>query len=265
MLLGPKSLWLVAVALLLGSLPVIAQSPKPETSRNNLSLDEIVTRMEVARVRNKQMPPFLLTREYKMFHGDEARPESQVKAEINVVPPHQRDYRIVESSGNDRGEKVVRKILDHEATVEKSDHSATALVRENYEFADLGRETFKGVNCYVLGLKARREETGLLNGRAWIDPKTFDILKMEGTLAKSPSWWVKDVNVVVNFGQMAGVWTQISSDAMANVRMLGRYTIQGRALNIQTGDALAMNARPRRPTERYHNGVPATFIYGTRR
>lgn len=262
MLSGPKSLWLVAAALLC-SLPLIGQTQKPEDHR--LSLDEIVTRMETARAHNKQTPPFLLTREYKMFHGEETTPEAQVKAEINVVPPHERDYRILQSSGNDRGEKVVRKILDHEAAAEKTDHSPTAIVPDNYEFSDQGREMFEGVNCYILGLKARREEPSLVNGRAWIDPNTFAIRKMEGTLAKSPSWWVKNVNVIVHFGDMGGVWIQTSSNAVADLRVLGKYSVEGRALDLQTGNAVAMNTAPHKAAEHHHRDLPATFIYGGRR
>lgn len=258
MLSGPKrSAWLVLAAIFVSTLPIIAHSQsKPE--HQQLTLDQVVARMEQARIRNKQTPPFLLTREYQMFHGDDATPASDVKAQISVVPPSVRDYRIISAEGNDRGEKVVRKILEHEAAAEKAHPSPTAVTRENYDFADQGRQMLEGVNCYVLGLKPKREESSLVEGRAWVDPNTFAVRKIEGKMAKSPSWWVKDVDLVVTFGEIGGVWIQTASHAVADVRVVGKYTVLGRAIDVQTANAEAANIQP---AKRIRN-FPATFVYG---
>lgn len=266
MLSGPqRSIWLALAAIFVSTLPIIAHSQSKPVARaeaEHLTVDQVVTRMEEARLRNKQTPPFLLTREYQMFHGDEAKPASQVKAQINVVPPSERDYKIIESEGNDRGEKVVRKILEHEAAAEKAHPSPTAVTRENYDFTDQGHEMFEGVNCYVLGLKPKREEPSLVDGRAWVDPNTFAVRKIEGKMAKSPSWWVKDVDVVVNFGEIGGLWMQTASHAVADVRVIGRYTVLSRALDVQTASAEAVNLPPKK-LEHRHN-LPAAFVYAHR-
>ena len=260
---GPQpSVWLVlAATVIVSTLPVIAHSqnkPGTKVDASNLTLDQIVMRMEQERIRNKQTPPFLLTREYKLFHGDDSQPTSDVKAEISVLTPSQRDYKIVASAGNERGEKVVRKILAHEAAAEKVTPSPTGIIRDNYDFTSLGREVFQGVNCYVLGLNPKRQEPGLIEGRAWIDPNTFAIRKIEGKMSKSPSWWVKDVDLVINFGEIGGLWMQTDSQAVADVRIIGKYTVLGRALNVLTGNAEAVNLSP----AKHHNSLPATFVYG---
>ena len=265
MLSGPK-IWLFLAALFIGTLPIIAHTqtkPGNQVQSEHLTLDQVVDRMEQARLHNKQTVPFLLTREYQMFHGEEATPASQVKAQISVVPPSVRDYKIIESQGSDRGEIVVLKILVHEAAAEKLNPSPTAIVRDNYDFTDAGRQMFEGVSCYILGLKPKREEPSLIEGRAWVDPVTFAIRKIEGKLAKSPSWWVKDVNLVINFGEIGGVWMQTASHAVADVRVAGKYTVLGRALDVQTADSVAMNtSAPKKAFERRHN-LPAAFLYGT--
>jgi hypothetical protein len=267
LLSGPKSsVWLVILALAVSTIPVIAHSqakPEVHAQARPLSLDEIVTHMEQERLRNKQTPPFLLTRQYQMFHGEEQTPASQVKAQISVVPPSERDYKIIETEGSDRGEKVVRKILDHEAAAEKLNPSPTAIVRGNYDFTDQGRQMFEGVNCYVLGLKPKREEPSLIEGKAWIDPNTFAVRKIEGRMAKSPSWWVKDVDLVVNFGEVGGLWMQTASHAVADVRVIGRYTVQGRVLDVQTATSEAANIPPKRSERRSRAAIPATLLYGT--
>jgi len=169
-----------------------------------------------------------------------------VTAEINVVPPSQRDFKIVESKGNDRGEKVVRKILEHEAQAEKVHPSPTAVTRDNYDFALAGREDFEGVSCYLLELKPKRQEPSLVEGRAWVDPETFAVRKIEGKMSKSPSWWVKEVNLVINFGEIGGIWTQTASHAVADVRVIGKYTVTGQALTVQTAASVASNVAPQK-------------------
>ncbi len=224
------------IALLAGG--ALAQ-PAPD-------LSQIVSRMEEARLRAKQTEPFMLTREYTMFHADDVRPTAEVKAEISVVPPTEREYKIVSSKGNDRGEKVIRKILDHEAEAEKSTPPPTAIVHENYDFSFEGEADFQGAHCYVLSLKPKRKDPALVEGRAWVDANSFLIRKIEGEMSKSPSWWVKSVQLTVLFGEIGGVWTQLSSDAVADVRVLGKYSVIGRATNLQTATTAASNRVPKK-------------------
>jgi hypothetical protein len=260
-----QSIWLLVAALFAVTLPHIAHpqsKPGEQAGADSLSVDEIVTRMEAARARNKQTPPFLMTREYKMYHGSDQKPASEVRAQINVVPPHERDYKIIESKGSDRGENVVRKILDHEASAEKVDPPPTALVHDNYDFTLVGRQMYEGVNCYILGLKPKRQEPSLVDGRAWVDPKTFAIRKIEGKMAKSPSWWVKNVNLVVHFGEIGGIWTQTESNAVADVRVVGKYTVAGRALDVQTAEPIASNAHAQKKIVGRRPDMSATFLYG---
>ena len=260
--LNTRSVWLTVAVMMTIIVPLSSRGQ--QSSSVAPSLDEIVSRMEQARVKSKAGVAFQLTREYKMFHGDETKPASQVKAEINFLPPHEKDYKIVESKGNDRGEKVVRKILDHESAAEKSDVPPTAIVRQNYEFQLMGEERFQGARCYVLSLDPKRKDPALVQGRAWVDSDSFLIRKVEGKMSKSPSWWVKDVQLTVLFGEINGIWTQVSSLATADVRVIGRYTVDSRATNLQTAESLAANLRPKKvPLRARRSGVPAEVVYNT--
>jgi hypothetical protein len=246
------------------AISVPLHSRAQQRSAPSLSAGEIVSRMEAARLLSKDTVPFLLQREYRMYHGDDALPMSQVKAEINVVPPHERDYKIVDARGSERGEKIVRKILEHEADAEKSSPPPTAIVHDNYDFRLAGEETLQGSRCYILDLMPKRQDPGLVNGRVWVDASTFLIRKVEGQMAKSPSWWVKGVRLTVLFGEVGGMWMQTSTHAVADVRLVGRYTVAGRATGVQPSSTVAAGnltqkkARPRSPRV----NVPAA-VYNT--
>ena len=253
-------LLLVAMALAI-TMPLRSRAQQPASSTPTLS--EIVSRMEAAREQSKQTAPFQLTREYRMYHDDDAKPTSEVKAEISVIPPHEREYKIIEANGSDRGEKVVRKILDHESEADKVNPPPTALIPKNYDFALLGEDHFQGTRCFVLQLKPKRKDPSLVDGRAWIDANTYLVRKVEGQMSKSPSWWVKDVRLTVLFGEIGGIWTQLSSNAIANVRIMGRYSVSGRATNVQTSAAMASNRQKKALGRVRRTSVPAPVLYNT--
>ncbi len=251
---------IVAIAVAITT-PIRSRAQQPAGSTP--SVQELVSRMEAARIQSKDTVPFQLTREYRMYHNDESQSASEVKAEISVVPPHEHDYKIIESKGNDRGEKVVRKILDHEAESDKMNPPPSALVSQNYDFSLIGEDHFQGARCFVLELKPKRKDPGLVNGRAWIDAQTYLVRKVEGEMSKSPSWWVKDVKLTVLFGEIGGIWTQLSSDATANVRLLGRYTVAGRATNVQTSSSMASLRQKKALVRERRERVPAQVLYST--
>ena len=61
-----------------------------------------------------QSRPYELTREYKVFHGSDKKPTSEVMAQINFVPRDMKTYKITQVRGNSRGAKMVRELLDRE-------------------------------------------------------------------------------------------------------------------------------------------------------
>jgi hypothetical protein len=234
-----KVVMTLVVSALAAAMPLFVAAEQPPVVSSAPALSEIVTKMEAARLQSKETAPFLLTREYRMYQGETGQPASQVKAQINVVPPHDSDYKIIESKGSDRGEKIVRKILEHEAKAEKSSPSPTAIVSANYDFELLGREKLQGTDCYLLRIKPKRKDSNLVDGKAWVDGNSYLVRKIEGELAKSPSWMVKQVKLNVHFGEMDGVWTQTSTQAVADVRLLGKYMVNGRAVDLKSSSTEA--------------------------
>ena len=101
------------------------------------------------------------------------------------------------------------------------------ICRTNYDFVFLRRENFGLVPEYVLHIVPKRKEKGLVLGQIWVDAKTFRIRRVEGVPAKSPSLWIKDSYITLQFAEVNGMWISVSLDAIATVRLLGRYTLVG--------------------------------------
>jgi len=190
--------------------------------------EAIVARMAQARVEGRaRLRPYVVTRSYKLFGKDESKSRSEVTANIAFDPPDSKKYSIQQTTGNAVGQILVRRMLVGEAEVEK-EHVATDLSTDNYNFRFIRQEYVVGQSCFVLELLPRRNEQYLLHGTIWIDGDTYLPLRFEGEFAKSPSWWVKDVRLTFVYSEVGGMWLQTSTEAAADVRILGRATMISR-------------------------------------
>ncbi len=243
----------IAVALqlmlLLGvRLGVSAQAAAPAgqpASGAGLDVHAIVARMTQAEIQNRENTrAYTVLRQYLLKSGTDGNSDSKVVAEVSFVPPGKKEYEIREASGSGRGEKVVRKVLDHEKEM-GSEWSNSAVTDANYSFALVGREQSKDCNCYVLAITPKRDSKDLMKGRVWVDPFSFQIRRMEGEPAKSPSWWVKRVNVTLLFSDVAGMWLQTATYADAEVRFFGHHVLESRNLDCRTTQTIARNSARR--------------------
>jgi len=208
-------------------------------------LNTILSRMEQAQAESHaHMSPYSVTREYKFFGDDQQHAKSQVLAKVDFAPPNEKNYTIEQSSGSGQGEKITRKVLDHEKHMAKGDESG-ALNRENYDFTYLRCEAMDGRRAYVLQLIPKHNDKNLIKGLAWIDAETFHPLKIEGEPAKSPSWWVKNVKLSLSFGRVGDMWLQTGTQAVANVRLLGQHTMIARDVDYQLPVQMAALSAPK--------------------
>src|SRR5579862_7685506 len=229
-------LWLPVLALL-ATLASSSQVTSPTAEIKSPDLHLILQGLEDVQHQDPaQSRPYEVTRQYKVFHGYDKQPTSEIVAQINFVPPDVKTYKIIQARGNSRGEKMVRELLDRETESAKKGHSSE-ISRKNYDFVFLRRENFGVVPEYVLGIIPKRKNKYLLHGQIWVDASTFRIRRIDGVPAKSPSFWIKNVHITVQFAQLGGMWVPVSFDAIAAVRFLGQYTLTG--LNIQSSESLS--------------------------
>ena len=214
-------------------------------------LGSIVSRMEQAAQENRaHYRPYIVTREYRMYGADEQQPKSEVTAEISFVPPRSKDFRITDANGSSRGEGIVRHILEDEAKAAATGTAPGAVTRENYDFQGAGEEALNGRDCFVLLLTPKRADKSLIAGKAWVDKATYLVRRIDGEMAKMPSWWLKAVHVTLDFDQVDGMWVQERTRAVADVRMVGRHVLTSEAVKFQSGGVEARNLSGKlRPAE----------------
>lgn len=235
-----KTIWLAAMVFSL-TITLSAQTPaKPLINRAAPpDLNSILQSMETVEQRNPaHSHSFEVTRNYQVFRADDKQPTSEITAEISFIPPNVEKCKITQASGNPRGVKIVDAILDREMK-SAADGAHASISRMNYDFTFLRQENFGLVPEYVLLLVPKRKQKDLLRGQIWVDAKTFHIRRMEGVPAKNPSWWIKDVHITLQFAAVNEMWIPVSFDAIANLRLLGQFTLAGITVAPQTPVSLA--------------------------
>jgi hypothetical protein len=120
---------------------------------------------------------------------------------------------------------VLRKALDGERDVIASGEAARAsLSPANYLFE---REAAQGAMGEAgIRLTPRRKDGLLISGRLVVSDPEADLLRVEGRLAKSPSFWTKSVDVVRRYGWRGGIRVPIEMTSTADIRLAGRSTFR---------------------------------------
>jgi hypothetical protein len=192
------------------------------------STESIVARMSVADANSRtRLQPFAVVRNYKLFGKEMQKTMSEVIADITYDPPDVQSYTIQRVNGLGLGEVIVRKMLESQNDI-LTHRSAADISTANYVFSFLREDILEGRPCYVLKLHPLRKDTKLLRGTIWVDASSYLVHRVEGEPAKTPSWWVHDIHIVLDFRDVNGMWLQTVLVSTANVRLLGQHTMVSR-------------------------------------
>jgi hypothetical protein len=226
------------LVLLLGGLALAQQPSAPD-------VNTIVTRMMAVRRQNHdRIKAYTVKRDYQLL-DKQSQPKAQVVADITYLPPDQKHYRIESSSGG-MGERILRDILAKE-TESPKEAQRKEISPENYDFQLVGEERFNGRRCYVLSIQPKRQEKDMLRGKVWVDAESYNLHRVEGQLVKSPSWWVRDLYILMSFACVDGVWLHTATHAVADIRFKGKYVMDSRDVEYSAPPQTAASTRRRNP------------------
>jgi hypothetical protein len=118
------------------------------------------------------------------------------------------------------------------------------IVARNYTLED-GGLTDGGLARLLL--TPARKSDGIVKGAALIEPETGSVARIEGRLVKSPSFWIRDVDVTWRFTRVGDAIVPVELSSNARVRFYGRsrfkmtydyVSIDGRSLSAAVRVAL---------------------------
>ena len=148
--------------------------------------------------------------------------EGWMRVSTTLTPAGGFTWQVLEEGGSSRTrEKVFRAVLETEVqSCREGNRDAAALTPINYEFTPISRPGSAEVQ---IRLTPRRQDSRLIDGILTVSAEGYPI-RLEGTLAKSPSFWVKSVRVVKHYGRFAGVALPTVVESTADLKMFGKST-----------------------------------------
>ncbi|HKE27625.1 MAG TPA: hypothetical protein VKB88_34960 [Bryobacteraceae bacterium] len=143
---------------------------------------------------------------------------------IRRLPPlGEPDYKVLEIGGDPTVDRqVITRYISADVRAAEFPVSSVAVVPANYKIRYIGSVLLGNRVAYAFRMVPRRKSEGLINGVLWLDSETAIVVRETGYLAKSPSVFVKRINVTrendLDNGKVAARITHVGVE----MRLLGR-------------------------------------------
>src|SRR4051812_3723572 len=204
-----RLMWVIAFTLLGGS-AVLPTSASSDFSNN-----------PIMRLFSRTEQPL---REYRALRRMHASSEKSAKYDAwldawTELKDGRFSYEIVSERGSDVvRSKVLRAVLAREQElINSGDARKGELTDDNYEFAEGGRDAD---GSHLVQIKPRRNDVLLVDGRAVLNDRG-ELVRVEGKLAKNPSFWTSLVNIVRRYARVGGVRVPVATETIAKVKFVG--------------------------------------------
>lgn len=118
--------------------------------------------------------------------------------------------------------RLLQSEVDH---VQKGEGQITAITTDNYKFSWKGVDTLDGSTFYRYQVKPRQKRPGLFKGFILVDAFTGHLRRAEGSMIKSPSFFVKKLEFVQDYGAFGQFSLPVYIHSVARTRLVGRAVV----------------------------------------
>ena len=165
----------------------------------------------------------------------------RLRAIRTALPARHPEYQVLEISGDSivNHELIVRYLHADQRAAEVRNES-TAITPVNYKFRYVGAVQLRDDIAYAFRIVPHKKKQGLINGVLWIDGATGMAVRLSGYLVKSPSMFLKRINLTrENYFHGGSVETRITH-LLIDTRLVG----SARLVVVERPTAFLENARP---------------------
>lgn len=191
----------------------------------------------LARSNNVAPPPYRAFRRLEGGITDSADKRGWIEAWTEYQPGRGFTFEVVREGGSEYvRNKTLRTLLAAEQKLIAGGKRVRAsLDSKNYAFED-GGITDGGLRRILMNPVKKSE--GLVDGSLFVDPDSGLVTKIQGRLLKSPSFWLRDVDVTWKFAHVGGHVVPIEMSSTGRVRIFGRSNFR------MTYDYASIDGRP---------------------
>src|SRR5215468_796378 len=131
--------------------------------------------------------------------------------------------------------RLLQTEVDH---VQKDDPTQTAITAANYKFSYRGLSRVNNRTVHVYQVKPHKKRPGLFKGRVYLDAHNGSLVRAEGSIVKSPSFFVKHVDFCQDYTDVQSFTLPSHIHSVAKARIVGRTIVDIVHRDYQTVPAL---------------------------
>jgi hypothetical protein len=128
---------------------------------------------------------------------------------------------------------IVRLLQVEEDRLQNRETSPTAITGANYKFAYAGQSDIDGRLVHAYDVKPRAKRKGLFKGRMYLDPVTGSLVRTEGVLTKSSSFFIKKVRFVNDYADIGTFTLPVRLHVVVLARIIGHAVVDVYHRNYQ--------------------------------
>ena len=208
------------LAVFLGAVTIATASVTAEPAPTGAALDPMLHRF-LARADE----PLLTYRGTRRLEGRNER--FNVSGWMEIAAELTADgfrYRVIDEGGSDLiRRRVFRAMLESEEQIfANGDAAHSSFTSTNY---DLTAAESAEPGLVKLFARPKRKDVTLIDGAVYITDTDADLVRVEGRLAESPSFWTRRVDVVKRYARVGGLRVPIRVESTAQIRFAGTSTM----------------------------------------
>lgn len=185
---------------------------------------ELTFERVLAKSNNVTPPPY---RALRRLEGGVSNSDKRawLEAWTEYDPARGFTFEIIREGGSEYvRNKILRGVLTGEQKlIATGKRLRASLEAKNYAFED-GGTTDQGLQRILL--KPAKKSDGIVNGSLFLEPDSGAVIRIEGRLVKSPSFWLRDVDVIWKFAYIDGHIVPVEMTSTGRVRLFGRSSFR---------------------------------------
>ena len=222
----------------------------PSICAQPLTVEQITERM-VARdqERAESLRSYVGMRRYRVENHRFGK-KAEMVVTVRYAYPGVKEFEVVAESGSAAVRKLaLRRMIDTErdASREEKLRRETRITPANYDFQLSGSEIVEGRLCFVLRATPKTRNPLLFRGTVWVDGEDFAIVRIEGSPAKSPSFWTRRIHFTHQYRKFGPYWLPVSNHSRTDVLVFGTTETSVEYYDYRINEPVADSARACEP------------------
>ena len=157
----------------------------------------------------------------------ETAQEGEFEVQRHFEAPRTLQFTALHYSGDGfvKSNIIIRLLQSEVDHVKQDDGSLTAINDKNYKFSYKGTTELNGRLVHTFQVKPRKKRPGLFKGRIYVDAYHGSLVRAEGGVVKSPSFFIKKIEFVQDYADFGNFTFPVHMHSDARARVIGRTVV----------------------------------------